>query len=97
MPFLSPWRKTIPPSMVFMSRVRSLWMRMPLAGDAVALERVGIDRGAEAGRIREAEHTTVELHRFGHHVTGHLQRPHRFASRQDRGAGRGHGGLGERR
>src|SRR6267142_5300064 len=45
-----------------------------LAGDAVALERVGIDRRAEAGRIGEAEHTTVELHRLGHHVAGHLQR-----------------------
>src|SRR5216683_1519854 len=70
---------------------------MRLALDPVALERVGIDRRAQAGRIRETDHATVEVDRIFDHVAGHLQRPDRFAPRHDRVARRGHRRLGQRR
>src|SRR6185503_3100605 len=65
--------------------------------DAIALEGLGIDRRAQAGRILEVQHTVSEPDRIRDDVTGHLQGADGFAPRDDRVARGGQGSLGERR
>src|SRR5882672_6064346 len=73
----------------FCSKRMLEYMSLPL--DAIALERVGIDGGAESWRIRETDHALFEIDRIPDHVARHLQRPDGLAAGHDRVTGGGHG------
>src|SRR5262249_53981307 len=78
----------------FCSKRMLEYMSLPL--DPIALERIGIDGGAEAGRVAETDPASLEADRVPDHVAGHLQGPDRLAAGHDGLGARGHRCLGER-
>src|SRR5213075_1397636 len=78
-------------------RMRIFTVRPPVgmpSPRAITLEGVGIDGGAQPGRIRERDDAGLEPDRLDDDVAGHLERADGLAAVDDRVVHGRHGGLG---